>query len=252
MIELIQGDCLIEMDFIDSRSVDLVLTDPPYGTTACKWDSIIPLEPMWRQLKRIIKPNGAVVLFGSEPFSSLLVSSNLQMFKYNWIWNKVNKFTGALTAKKMPMLDHEILSVFYDNQPIYNRQLRKGQYTTRHTTGNRNTETMNKVNIQKDVGRRVVGLNPKRILDIPSQSTKKSLHPTQKPLALMAYLIQTYTNVGDTVLDFTMGSGTTGVECKLLNRNFIGIESGPKYFKTAKERIEETKVKTIEEELEDL
>ena len=235
-IDLYNGDCLEVMKDIPDSSIDLILTDPPYGTTVCKWDTVIDADLMWVQLKRIIKDNGAICLFGNEPFSSILRTSNIKMYKYDWVWNKVNKFTGFLNAKKMPMLDNELISVFYTKQCIYNRQMREGNYTTRNSKGG-SKGTYNDGHLE-DIGRLVNGLNPKRIIDFKSHSTKKSLHPTQKPVALMEYLIKTYTNEDETVLDFTMGSGTTGVACKNLNRNFIGIELDEDYFNTAKDRIE--------------
>jgi len=238
-VNLIHGDCLEKMADIEDGSVDMILADPPYGTTACKWDSIIPLEPMWEQLKRVIKPNGAIAICGSEPFSSTVRTSNLKNYKYDWIWNKVNKFTGYQIAKIQPMRDHENVMVFCNGKTPYNRQMRDGEYTTRHV-GNRNAKTLPKtLGFRPDNGRKVSGLNPKMILDIPAQRTTKGLHPTQKPVALMEYLVKTYTNEGETVLDFTMGSGTTGVACKNLNRSFIGIEMDDKYFELARERINE-------------
>lgn len=239
-INLIQGDCLEVMKSIPDGSIDAIITDPPYGTTACKWDSVIPFEPMWEQLNRIIKPNGAIVLFGSEPFSSALRMSNIKNYKYDWIWNKINKFTGFQIVSKRPMKDHEIISVFYLSQCTYNKQLRDGGYKTRVTV-DRSSETIPIKNEKKDVGRIIEGLNPKMIIDIKGQNTLKSkqFHPTQKPVTLMEYLIKTYTNEKETVLDFTMGSGSTGVACKNLNRNFIGIEQDEKYFNIAKDRINE-------------
>jgi len=237
MFELIHGDCIEIMKDIEPGSIDMVLADPPYGTTQCRWDSIIPLEQMWEQLKRVIKSDGAIVMTSGQPFTSALIMSNVTMFKYCWVWNKVNKFTGALNASRMPMLDYEDVPVFYEKQPIYNKQLRDGSYKTRHG-GDRNTNTVGYVKPMRDMGRKIDGLNPKRILDIPSHDTSKSLHPTKKPVALMEYLIKTYTKDGDTVLDFVMGSGTTGVACKNLHRKFIGVELDEKYFNTAKERIE--------------
>ena len=236
ILELFKGDCLEEMLKIPDGSIDLILTDPPYGTTACKWDVVIPFEPMWEQIWRILKPNGVCVLFGSEPFSSALRMSQIKYFKYDWIWDKVNKFTGALNANKMPMLDHELISVFYKKQPLYNKQLREGSYKTRHG-GNRNTETTNFVKPLEDYGREIVGLNPKRIISFPSHSTKDMFHPTQKPVKLLEYLIKTYTNESETVLDFTMGSGSTGVAAMNTNRGFIGIERDDKYFDIACQRI---------------
>ncbi len=231
---LIRGDCLEEMKHIESGSVDMVLTDPPYGTTACKWDSIIPLEPMWEQLKRIIKPNGAIVMTASQPFTTALIASNMKMFKYCWVWNK--KQTGnPLNAKKQPLRITEDVAVF--NTKCYIPQMRTGKM--RKKGGNKQGS---------DVIGHVTGKTtysnqyyPTTIIEIPNCSNKKNrLHPTQKPVPLMEYLIKTYSNEGETVLDFTMGSGTTGVACKNLNRGFIGIEKDEKYFNIAKERIDAT------------
>jgi len=211
----------------------MVLTDPPYGTTACKWDSVIPFEPMWKQLKRITKRKGAIVLMASQPFTSALVMSNASMFAYEWIWVK-SKITGVLNAKKMPVRKHEQLLVFCDRKTtgVYNAQgLEKKGTVTRQggqseNYGARSTKpyTQEFTNWPRDV------------LEIASEG--KTIHPTQKPVALMEYLIRTYTNPGDTVLDFTMGSGTTGVACKNLSRRFIGIELDPNYFQIAQQRIE--------------
>ncbi|AUR84519.1 DNA methylase [Vibrio phage 1.060.A._10N.261.48.B5] len=236
-----KGDCLERMKDIESGSVDMILTDPPYGTTACKWDSIIPLEPMWEQLKRIIKPNGAIVMFGAEPFSSLLRCSNLSQFKYDWVWQK-DKATNHLNAKRMPMRRNEMISVFYEKQCLYNPQLtRKDPKNIRPPTTKRK---------QADNYGKMTNESVRQIpadMSYPNETLQfrgcfgdkgKSLHPTQKPVALMEYLIKTYTNEGDTVLDFTMGSGTTGVAAKNLNRSFIGIEMDDNYFEIAKERIE--------------
>ena len=219
-MKLIQGDCLEEMAKIPDDSIDLVLTDPPYGTTACKWDSIIPLEPMWEQLKRVIKPNGAIVLFGSEPFSSSLRMSNIKQFKYDWVWDKGRGYNFA-SLKYQPFKSQEVISVFSSKTHFYNPQKTKGRpYTC-------------KQGYKGDVyggdnGKYVVTINKgdRHPLSIQKFIRKKDTgkHPTQKPVALMEYLIKTYTNEGDTVLDFTCGSGSTGVACKNLNRNFIGIE----------------------------
>lgn len=237
-IELYQGDCLEVMRGIEDKSIDAIITDPPYGTTACKWDTIIPLDPMWEQLKRIIKPNGAIVLFGSQPFTSVLVYSNLKMFKYEWIWEKTLASNFAL-SKKQPQKKHENIIVFYSKQPTYNPQMEKGKpYIDKRSKGDRlfitgEKSRLNRVEI-KNNGTRY----PKTVKKI-SNGNNKTIHPTQKPVPLLEYLIKTYTNEGETVLDFTMGSGTTGVACKNLNRNFIGIEKDPEYFQIAKQRINE-------------
>jgi DNA modification methylase len=234
-IELIQGECLEKMRDIPDGSIDMVLADPPYGTTACKWDSIIPLEPMWEQLKRVIKPNGAIVMTASQPFTTMLIASNMKMFKYCWVWEK-QQGTNPMLAKKQPLKIHEDVCVFYMKQPIYIPQMTnstpyKGFSSDIAKTG----EIMGK---SKSVHRdNPEGLRyPKSVQKFNTERNKGG-HPTQKPVALMEYLIKTYTNEGETVLDFTIGSGTTGVACKNLNRNFIGIELDPEYFKIAEARI---------------
>lgn len=227
-----QGDCLDRMKEIPGGSVDMVLADVPYGTTACKWDSIIPLEPMWEQLKRIIKPNGTIVMTAQAPFDKLLGASNLTMLRYEWIWQKT-KGTGHLNAKKQPMKNHENVLVFYKQFPTYNPQglLRKAKPTIRK--GRNNGPNYGKSD--KDALQEFENY-PRSILAIPSEG--KTIHPTQKPVALMEYLIKTYTNDGETVLDFTMGSGTTGVACVNTGRRFIGIELDLNYFNIALNRIE--------------
>lgn len=241
-VELHLGDCLEVMKSIPSGSVDLILTDPPYGTTACKWDSVIPLDDMWLELKRIIKPAGAILLFGSEPFSSYLRISNMGMFKYDWVWNKTYG-TNFQLANKQPMKAHEVVSVFYNKQPTYNPikvprdkilDTTKWKQDKRNGEHNNFSSQTNELKVYKDkFPITVLEYNP---ANGESNNTKK-LHPTQKPVALMEYLIKTYSNEGETVLDFTMGSGTTGVACVNTNRNFIGIEMDANYFNIAKERI---------------
>ena len=232
--ELKQGDCLELMKDIPDGSVDLVLTDPPYGTTACKWDSVIPFEPMWEQLNRIIKPNGAICLFGSEPFSSALRMSNIKHFKYDWIWNKKASGSGLL-AKKQPLKIHEIISVF--NTPPYFPQMQKGKMRNKKSYGSKVGSVTGYI---KPNGENFNDLYyPKTIIEFSNASQKGKQHPTQKPVALLEYLIKTYTNEGETVLDFTMGSGSTGVACVNTGRRFIGIELDEGYFNIAKKRIEE-------------
>ncbi len=235
---LMQGDCLERMKDIPDGSVDMVLTDPPYGTTACKWDSIIPLEPMWTQLKRVIKPNGVIVMTASQPFTSILVCSNLEMFKYDWTWEKP-KGTGHLNAKKQPMRNKEDIVVFYSKPCTYNPQMSEGEpYKNKagkdHSSSSSMTESYGAyTNFRNDNN----GVRyPKQVLKF-GVVERGTVHPTQKPVALMEYLIKTYTNEGETVLDFTMGSGTTGVACSNLNRKFIGIELDEGYFEIAKNRI---------------
>jgi len=234
-MKLINDDCLRVLPTLADKSVDLILTDPPYGTTSCKWDSVIPFEPMWNQLIRVIKDNGCIALFGTEPFSSNLRMSNIKQFKYDWVWQK-EQGTGFGNAKKQPLRNLEIISIFYKNQCLYNPQKSKGKpYKTKSKSGN------HKGSVYEDGGlNSIITVNegnrfPLQLLKF--NRDKNKIHPTQKPVALLEYLIKTYTNENDTVLDFTMGSGSTGVACKNLNRNFIGIEKDEKYFDIAKERI---------------
>lgn len=238
MIDLRLGECLEVMKSIPSGSVDAIITDPPYGTTACKWDSVIDFELMWEQLNRIIKPNGAIVLFGSEPFSSALRMSNINNYKYDWIWVK-ERLTNIAQVKKRAGKTTENIIVFYSKQCLYNPQMVKyfgKKRTNKVKNGKMGKLTDNgnkKVLEYKDNGLRY----PTQILKFQRDILKSNLHPTQKPLLLMEYLIKTYTNENETVLDFTMGSGSTGVAAKNLKRKFIGIEQDEKYFNIAEERI---------------
>ena len=234
-IDLKHGDCLELMKDIPAGSVDLVLTDPPYGTTACKWDSVIPFKPMWEQLKRIVKPNGAICLFGSEPFSSALRMSNIKNFKYDWIWEK-EQGANFMLCKYQPYKVHEIVSVFSKEKHNYFPQMTEGKpYISGKGTSGEITGNRPKVQT-KNEGKRY----PRSIQRFNTEKNK-STHPTQKPIALLEYLIKTYTNEGETVLDFTMGSGSCGVACINTNRDFIGIELDENYFNIAKKRIEEAK-----------
>ena len=222
------------MKGIPDKSIDMILCDLPYGTTDCKWDSIIPFEPLWEQYNRIIKDKGAIVLFGSEPFSSALRMSNIKNFKYDWIWNKKLAGNGIL-AKKQPLKIHEIVSVF--NSGIYIPQMTKGRYRKKMTGGIKESEITGGNSVVDEYSNDLY--YPKTILEYGIGNMRKGrLHPTQKPVALLEYLIKTYTNENETVLDNCMGSGTTGVACKRLNRRFIGMEKDEKYFNIAKERIE--------------
>ena len=228
------GDCVERMKEIPDGSVDLILTDPPYGTTDCKWDSVIPLEPMWEQLKRIIKPNGVIVLTASQPFTSMLVMSNLGMFKYELIWEK-DKPSDFAVAKFKTMKYHETVLIFTNGRATYNPQMVIGKPNHSVGKGIRRKNNESGANTAT-VSNKTDGLkHPKSVLKINRES--KPIHPTQKPVALMEYLIKTYSNEDETVLDFTMGSGTTGVACKNLNRKFIGIEKDETYFKIAQDRI---------------
>jgi site-specific DNA-methyltransferase (adenine-specific) len=228
------GDCLELMQEIPNKSIDFCLTDPPYGTTACKWDSVIPFDPMWDQLKRIVKDNGAIALFGSEPFSSALRMSNIKMFKYDWVWDKKIP-SGMSYARHRPMQQNEIISIFGNGKIGYYPQMIKrdkpikaggmGQSESAATIGYKPLKKTYKLK------------NPTTIIKF-DKIRKGSFHPTQKPVALLEYLIKTYTLENETVLDFTMGSGSTGVGCVNLNRKFIGIEKDKEYFKIGSNRIQ--------------
>ena len=243
MIQLIKGECLEAMKQIPTGSIDAIITDPPYGTTACKWDSVIDFDLMWEQLNRIIKPNGAIVLFGSEPFSSALRMSNIKNYKYDWIWNKV-KSGNMFTVKYQPSKIHEIISVFNNHNyyPIKEPKSKetikrlKRKCTIKKIKSDLYGETKNTIDYTGFCYPRSIQIFNK---EANNQYKKPVVHPTQKPVALMEYLIKTYTNENETVLDFTMGSGSTGVAAKNLNRNFIGIEQDQKYFNIAKNRINE-------------
>lgn len=233
--ELWQGDCLKLMDNIPDKSVDMILTDLPYGTTQCKWDTVIPFVQLWKQYNRVIKDNGAIVLFGTEPFSSHLRLSNLKKYKYDWIWDKV-KGTGFLNAKKQPMRNHELISVFYKKQCTYNPQKTLG-HVKKKSYKRKELQTDVYGEMKNDCTYESTERYPRSIQVFSTDTQNSSLHPTQKPVALCEYMIKTYTNSGDTVLDSCMGSGTTGVAAKNLGRKFIGIELDEKYFEIAKNRI---------------
>jgi len=238
MIDLRKGDCLEVMKTIEDNSVDAIITDPPYGTTACKWDSVIDFDLMWEQLNRIIKPNGAIVLFGSEPFSSALRMSNIKNYKYDWIWDKKLK-TGHLNAKRMPMGRHEVISVFgqrINYYPIMQQGI--PQHSEGSKRGNNNSEDYGKQNRNYEDKKGNTLKYPSTLsLEFQKVHPSKCVHSTQKPVELLEYLIKTYTQESETVLDFTMGSGTTGVACKNTNRDFTGIEMNDEYFKIAEQRI---------------
>jgi DNA modification methylase len=249
MIDLIHGDCLEEMKKIPSGSVDMVLADPPYGTTACKWDSVIPLDEMWEQLNRVIKTNGSIVLFGQEPFSSMMRCSSIETFKYDWYWRKTRP-SGFVNAKLKPLKDIEIISVFSigttangsaKNMTYHPQGLEDCDISWNRPSTYKGIEGVNNYRKNHPKHRKIEKKGyPRQVLEF-SNPNSNLLHPTQKPVALMEYLIKTYTNEGETVLDFTMGSGTTGVACVNTNRNFIGIEMDDKYFAIAKERIDNAK-----------
>ena len=232
MIDLRNGDCLEIMRDLPDGSIDMVLTDPPYGTTQCKWDSIIAFQPMWEQLERVTKNNGVIALMAQSPFDKVLGASNIKKLKYEWIWQK-EAGTGHLNAKKAPLKNHENILIFYRKQPTYNPQMRIGFKPYTQSQG----KTKSK-NYGKQTGAITVSNGERYPLStITFARDKDKIHPTQKPIALMEYLIKTYTSEGETVLDFTMGSGTTGVACININRKFIGIEIDKQYFDIASQRI---------------
>ena len=233
MVTLYHGDCLKLLPELEENSVDMILTDLPYGTTACSWDSIIPLDKLWEQYNRVAKENAAMVFTAAQPFTTILASSNIKNFRYEWIWEKPQG-TNPMNAKIMPLKSHENILVFYKTKPIYNPQMTKG---TPYGGFKSETSTIGEVyGKAKSIHRNnPEGTRyPKTVLKFKQE---KGLHPTQKPVSLMEYLIRTYTNEGDVVLDNTMGSGTTGVACFNTSRKFIGIENDPIYFQKAHERI---------------
>lgn len=248
-VTLMPGDCLELMQSIPDKSIDMIFADLPYGTTNCKWDSIIPLKPLWKEYERIIKDNGAIVLFAGEPFTSKLIVGKIELFKYRLTWNKF-KTSNHLNSRKQPLRCIEDICVFYKKQPTYNPQLRDRERKNirdpkrEYGKGNNKTYGKTKDNYLFNSGRDIplekgYPLDLIEFAQIGSFGNKRQ-HPTQKPVALCEYLIKTYTNEGDTVLDNVMGSGTTGVACVNLGRHFIGIEKEPEYFERAKKRIEET------------
>ena len=232
------GDCLDVLPFAPAASVDMVLADPPYGTTACPWDSVIPLEPMWRELKRVIKPRGAIVMTASQPFTTTLIGSNREWFKYCWVWNK-GVGVNFLHAKRQPLKTTEDVCVFMEDCGTYNPQMARRAKAIRKSNNNVGESSGYSVdsNDTRYVGKVYNEAYPQSILDFSSRSDARGLHPTQKPVALMRYLIRTYTNEDDTVLDFCCGSGTTGVACQVEGRRFIGIERDEAYFAIAEKRV---------------
>ena len=240
-IELIQGDCLEKMKDIPDKSIDMILCDLPYGTTACKWDTIIPFEPLWEQYKRIIKDNGAIVLTASQPFTTLLINSNINQYKYSWYWQK-ERGTGFQFSKYQPLRIIEDVCVFSKNKTTYNPLMIKLDKPYKHVLPRKKSDTLGELKTMKsgeDIYKLYEYSLPNNLIRFARDKNSDKKHPTQKPVALFEYLIKTYTNEGDLVLDNCMGSGTTGVACKNLNRNFIGIELDPEYFKIAEKRINE-------------
>ena len=253
--KIMHGDCLQLMQEIPSGSVSMILCDLPYGTTACKWDTVIPFEPLWAEYKRIIKKNGAIVLFGSQPFTSALGASNLSMLKYSWVWEK-GRPTNFPNAKKMPLKGFEDVLVFYLSQPTYkpqdlvscNRVIKNTGTKSRKGSFKENGDRTSVHNDYSDSEYKQEFTNyPRGLLRFAQDSD--AFHPTQKPVALCEYLIKTYTNEGEWVLDNCMGSGTTGVACINTNRNFIGIEQEEKYFTIAKDRLEKAEESAIQQHI---
>jgi site-specific DNA-methyltransferase (adenine-specific) len=242
MIDLRLGDCLEVMKTIEDNSIDAIITDPPYGTTQSKWDIVIDLKLMWEQLNRIVKPQGAIVLFGAEPFSSVLRMSNIKNFKYDWVWDK-HIPRNFENAKRMPMNKHEMISVFgkvnlnyYPQMTLREKPVTVKNYTKKNKDSSYNFSEFGTTKKSYTYTHK----NPDTIIVGKWMANKGKQHPTQKPVDLMEYLIKTYTKENETVLDFTMGSGSTGVACKQTNRKFIGIEKEEKYFKIAQDRINST------------
>ena len=233
-------DCFDGMAQIDDKSIDMILCDLPYGTTQCSWDVIIPFEPLWKEYKRIIKDNGAIVLFGMEPFSSYLRISNIDMYKYDWIWDKV-KGTGFLNAKKQPMRSHEIISVFYKRQCKYHPQMTENH--VRKISSKKKNLPQSKVygKMDKPTYYDSTERYPRSIQVFSTDTQKSSIHSTQKPVALCEYLIKTYTDIGDLVLDNCAGSGSTGIACHNTGRRFIGFEKDKLIFEMANRRLEDHK-----------
>jgi len=242
--KVIQGDCLEVMPMIPDKSIDMILCDLPYGTTACKWDTIIPFEPLWENYKRVIKDNGAIVLTASQPFTTILISSNMKMFKYCWTWKK-NFPTGISLSKYQPMRVIEDICVFSNGKTIFNKQMIDCSPSVRKAWKDGEVMSLpSQIKGSKEHAssgaKHIVRykVNPINFLDIPAVNRSTgTLHPTQKPVSLFEYLIKTYTNEGDLVLDNCLGSGTTAVACKNLNRHFIGIEKEEKYCEIARERL---------------
>lgn len=236
-IQIYNDDCLIKMQDIPDASIDMILCDLPYGTTSCKWDNVIDFEKLWKEYKRVIKNNGAILLFGTEPFSSKIRMSNLKMYRYDWYWHKTLG-SNFLCLKFQPFFKIETISVFYKKKPTYNPEMTKGKPYIR---GEWIRSSRQQSNLKGRFGCKIINEGtryPDNLIEF-SNGNNKNVHPTQKPVPLLEYLVKTYTNEGDLVLDNCMGSGSTGVACANLNRKFIGIELDEEYFNISKVRIEE-------------
>lgn len=233
------GDCLEILPTLEAGSVNAIITDLPYQQTACAWDSVIPFAPMWEQVKRVLKPHGIFVTTASQPFTSALVMSNPKWFRYCWVWDKVNRYTGYANANKMPLRRHDDICVFYAQLPTFNKQYRTGKPYKTFSGGNMGKHLGRTGLTNRHVENDGDHHNPCSIIEVSAKTPEQGLHPTQKPVALFAYLIRTYTNPGDTVMDFCMGSGTTGVAAIKEGRSFVGIERDPGYFAIAQRRLED-------------
>lgn len=238
MYELVLGDALQILPTLAANSIDAIITDLPYGTTACSWDSVIPFAPMWEQVKRLLKPRGVFVTTASQPFTSALVMSNLAWFKYAWVWKK-SLGTRSLDAAWRPLLFHEDVLVFADGRGTYNPQKQRGLMNHSHKTTNPAMSNVTGTPKYRTVQDMTGMKHPRTVLEFDALPSAGRYHPTQKPVALYAYLIRTYTNPGDTVMDFCMGSGTTGVAAIKEGRNFIGVELDAEYHAIAQKRIED-------------
>ena len=233
---IIRGDCLEVMKDIPNKSIDMILCDLPYGTTACKWDAILPFFDLWEQYERVIKANGAIILTASQPFTSALIMSNPTIYRYNWVWNKVG-ISNPMLAKKQPLRQHEDICVFYKKPPLYNPQMAEGKQWNRGGKREHKTDTLGSsilINNGSDKSRLKY---PKTIIEFPNTNKTKNTHPTQKPVTLFEYLIKTYTNEGETVLDNCIGSGTTAIAALNTGRHFIGIEKELKYVDISRMRL---------------
>ena len=234
----VNADCFDVFPFIEDKSIDAIICDLPYGTTNCKWDSVLPFEKLWEHYNRVIKDNGVIILFGREPFSSKVRLSNEFNYRYDWIWEK-SKATNFLFSKQMPLIAHEDIMIFYKKLPTYNPQKTKGKPYNKGVEKRTEIEAVGKIGngnlLINESGER----NPRSVIYFRTAESEGKLHPTQKPIALMEYLVRTYTNEGDTVLDNTMGSGTTNLACIKLNRKSIGIEKEKQYYDVAVRRASE-------------